>query len=200
METQDQQAIAEALGFSANDLAVNRAGLLSDRQRGRMGNSRDWGSTSLAVTGLVTAAFIVVIAVAVMPPLSAGKGSGSSPAVPAVAGTLAVIAIVMALSTLRTRRSLHRLAADQVSRTEGIAATRVRHPGGNVADPLGMAAGHGDGVRFELTIGGVCFFVRSKAVLTAFQDGHVYCGYYVGKGYMAALLSAEPSPAGSAAC
>ena len=52
--------------------------------------------------------------------------------------------------------------------------------------------GYGGGVRYEVTIGGTRFFVASRAVLDAFDDGETYRGYFVGRGTMATLLSAEP--------
>ncbi len=64
---------------------------------------------------------------------------------------------------------------------------------GNVVDAGAPGVGYGGGIRHELTIGSVLFFVPGQAVLDAFQDGRPYRGYYVGRGVMNTLLSAEPA-------
>jgi hypothetical protein len=195
MDAQEHLGMAEALGFSEDELAMNRAGRLSDSQRARMGRSRSRGRTGTVVLGLIVVAFIAVIAVAVVPHLSTGKSSGSSATVPAVIGALALIAVVMAFSLLRARRSLDRLVPDHVERTEGVTTTREHRLRGNVGDLSSGFQGYGGGIRYEVTIGGTRFFVKGRTVLEAFQDGRSYRGYYVGRGVMAMLLSAEPSPA-----
>lgn len=198
MHPSDSQAIARALGFSEDDLATNRAGLLSGAQRQRMQKSRSQGRIMSSVVGLITVAFIAVIAIVYLPHLAQEPGQGSSSLVPIVIGVLAVIAVIMTLSMLRTRRALNRLVTGRIERAEGAAATRVRRIHGNVGDPQGGVPPRGGGVRYELTIGGVRFIVKNAAVLSAFEDGQRYCAYYVGQGLMATLLSAEPSPAGTA--
>jgi hypothetical protein len=198
MHPSNSQAIALALGFSPADLAANRAGRLSPAQAQRMRKYRTIGRAGASVVGLIALAFIGVIAFVILPQVSHEKGQGSSSAVPIVIGVAAAIALIMTTSFLRTRRSLNRLVTGQVERAEGAAATRVHRIHGNVGDLPGGVPPHGGGDRYELTIGGIRFIVKSRAVLSAFQDGQQYCGYYVGQGLMATLLSAEPSPPGTA--
>jgi hypothetical protein len=198
MHPSDSQVIAHALGFSPADLAANRAGRLSPAQAQRMRKYRTMGRTMASVVGLITLAFIAVIAIVFLPHLSQEQGQGSSSVGPIVIGVLAAVALIMITSFLRTRRSLNRLVTGQVERAEGAAATRVHRIHGNVGDIPSGVPPHGGGVRYELTIGGVRFIVKNAAVLSAFADGQHYCAYYAGQGLMATLLSAEPSPAGAA--
>ncbi len=180
------------MGFTQEEIAANRAGRLSDAQRERMKSSRSRGRAGTVVMSVVVVAFIAVITVVILPRVSNGPGSSTS--VLASIGALGLIAVVMSISILRTRRSLDKLVPAQVERIEGVTATREHALHGNVGDPSTGMIGYGGGVRYEVTIGGTRFFVQSKAVLDAFEDGRSYRGYYVGRGIMATLLSAEPSP------
>lgn len=197
MSSQDRPSLAEALSFTEEEIAANRSGRLSEAQRERMKSSRSRGRAGTVVMGVVVVAFIAVIAIVLLPKLSIQTGPGSSTSVVAAIGALAFILVVMSISIRRTRRSLDKLVPAQVERIEGVTTTREHQIRGNVGDPSSGMIGYGGGVRYEVTIGNVRFFVRSKAVLDAFDDGRNYRGYYVGKWIMATLLSAEPSPEAS---
>ena len=192
MSLQDGPSLAEALGFTEEEIAENRAGRMSVAQRARMKTTRSWGRMGTVVMAVIVVAFIAVIAIVVLPKIS--KGPGSSTSVLASIGVLALIAVVMSISIQRTRRSLDKLVVARVETTEGVTRTREHKMGGNVGDPASGYTGTGGGIRYEVTIGDIRFFVRSKAVLDTFEDGRSYRGYYVGGGpVMVTLLSAEPS-------
>lgn len=176
-------ALSSAVGFTADELALNRAGRLSDRQRDTLATVRRSGRTGSVVMAGFLLAFIVVIAVVVLPKLNDHRrGSSQVPIVPIVAAVLGLVVVVFALSALRLRRRLNRLTAGSVLRAEGPAHTRVHRLGGNVPD-VGTAPIYGGGVRYELTIGAATFFVAGPAVLEAFSGGAaVYRAYYAAGG------------------
>jgi hypothetical protein len=179
-----------ALDFNDVDLAANRSGVLSERQRERMARLRSRGRSGTVVLAGVVLAVILVAGLLIVPRLSNTAGSGSSPAVPIALGLLGLIAVSMAWSIVRMRRALDRFTG-AVLQVTGPARTRVRRIRGNVANPSG--AGFGGAPRYELIIGERRFVVASTSVLEAFEDGDTYCGYYVGRGIMTRLLSAEPA-------
>jgi len=191
MDARSQLILSAVLDFSADELAANRAGQLSDRQETRLRKVRSRSRGAVAVVVFVAVAFIVVAGVMLLPRLSAGRHPGSSAGVPFVVGALILVALLVSQSAFRTRRALNHLVSGTVSRAEGIAGTRVRTMRGNVGDPVSGIPGRPGGARCELTIGGTRFFV-SPAVLAAFSDGQAYRGYYVGHGLHATLVSAEP--------
>jgi predicted nucleic acid-binding Zn ribbon protein len=190
----DQSAIATALRFTPDELALNRAGRVSDRQRDVLGRARKRGRAFLLFVLLVMVAFVVVVVVVIVPKVKDAKGDGSTPVVPIVGGAIGFVVVVMFLSLLRSRRSLDRLASGVVLAVTGPAKTRVHRMPGNVGDLQGGTAGTDGGVRYELTIGKTMFFVPGRVVLDAFQDGAAYRGYYAtGRTRGSnALLSAEP--------
>jgi hypothetical protein len=184
--------IAAAVGFSPDELALNRVGRVSDRQRTRLAQMRRGGRIGLVVIGLFAIAFVVVIAVVLVPKLTKQQhGSSKVPIVPIVAGVLAFVLLVMTLSIVRSRRRLDRLASGVVHEVNGPARTRVHVLPGNVDDSGGSEGG---GTRYELTIGSTTFYVGGKHVLDAFADGGVYRAYFAtGGGHTVwnRLLSAE---------
>jgi hypothetical protein len=185
--------IAGALGFTPDDLQANRAGRVSETQRERLAKTRRRARGATAFMGVLALAFVVVIAIVFIPKISRqDSGSDSLPVVPIIVGVLVLMLLIMGASILRTRRSLDALASGSVLQVSGPAKTKVRRMHGNVGDLQAGTSGTAGGVRFELTIGDVRFFVPSRAVLDAFVDGAPYRGYYVGKRIMATLLSAEP--------
>jgi hypothetical protein len=190
VDARRQLILSAVLDFSADELAANRAGQLSARQVAQLRKSRSRSKVALGVAGLVTAAFIVAVAVTLLPRLSSGSRPGSSAEVPYVIGALILVALLMSQSAFRTGRALNHMVSGTVSRVEGAASTRVRRMGGNVGDPQGGIPGRPGGSRCELMIGGTRFLV-SPAVLAAFTDGQIYRGYYVGQGWRATLVSAE---------
>jgi hypothetical protein len=187
-----RDAIGAVVGFTEEELRTNRAGRVSERQRERMARARSRGRAWIGMMALLVIAFVVVIAVVVLPKVSENKSSGSPPMGPIVVAVLAFVVLVMGLSILRSRRSLDRIGAGKVQVTTGAAKTRARRMHGNVVDVSAPGGGYGGGMRYELTIGSVRFIVAGQAVLDAFQDGRPYRGYYVGRGLVSSLLSAEP--------
>jgi hypothetical protein len=180
--------LAGVLGFTPDELMLNRAGRVSERQLALLRRARRVGARWLVLVGLVLAAFAVVIVVVVAPKLSTKTaGEGSMQTTPIVVGVVAFVVLIMLLSILRTRRSLSRLASGAVLATSGQAQTKVRRLGGNEED-------YGGGMRYELTIGSTTFFVGGRGVLAAFAEGAPYRAYYAaGHGRaMNRLLSAEP--------
>jgi hypothetical protein len=190
VDPRGQLILSAVLDFSADELTANRAGQLSGRQLGALRRARSRSRMAVVVVMFVAVAFIVVVAVTLLPRLSRGSHPGSSAEIPYVIGALALVALLMSQSVLRTRRGLNQTVSGTVSRTEGVAVTRVRRFGGNVGDPQSGIVSRPGGTRCELTIGGIRFFV-TPAVLAAFTDGQAYRGYYVGRGLRATLVSAE---------
>ncbi|HYS32863.1 MAG TPA: hypothetical protein VEM58_11450 [Streptosporangiaceae bacterium] len=190
MDARSQLILSAVLDFSADELAANRAGQLSARQVVALRKSRSRSRVATGAVALTAAAFIAVVAITLLPRLSAGRHPGSSAEVPYVVGALILVALLMSQSVFRTGRSLNQMVSGTVSRAEGLARTRVRRLGGNIGDPQSGIPGRPGGSRCELTIGGTRFFV-SPAVLAAFNDGQAYRGYYVGQGLRATLVSAE---------
>jgi hypothetical protein len=180
------------LDFTDEELGINRAGRVSERQQTRLGRSRKTGRIALVVMGLLVVAFIVIIATVVLPKITKQNSDKSVPIVPIVVAVLAFVVLVMGLSIARTRRRLNRLTTGKAQQTTGAAKTRARRMHGNVVDVDAPGMGYGGGMRYELTIGSVRFIVPSQAVLDVFEDGRMYHGYYVGRGMMSMLLSAEP--------
>jgi cytochrome c-type biogenesis protein CcmE len=187
--------LADRLGFTAEDLALNRAGRASAAQLARLQRDRRRGRWWLVFVALFAVAFVAVAAFVMIPQLkdSGDKSSSSVPVVPIVVGVLAFVVLVATLSLVRTRRSLDRIASGEVHQVTGPARGRTRRMHGNVADPSAPGSGTAGSVRYELTIGDVRFFVPGKSVLDAFADGSTYRGYYVAGGnrVMNVLLSAE---------
>lgn len=180
------------VGFSADELALNRAGRLSERQRVGLQRARTGGRRFLLVMLGVLAGFVVLIVVVLVPKLNKQQDDSGDklPIVPIVAGVLALVVLLIGLSVVRSRRRLDRLASGRVLETSGPARTRARRMHGNVESDLD----YGEGVRYELTIGVATFFVAGQRVLDAFAGGGVYRAYYAaggGHAVMNRLLSAE---------
>jgi hypothetical protein len=179
--------LAGVLGFSPDELMLNRAGRVSERQVALLRRSRRVGSQWLVFVGVALVVFAVVIVAVVLPKLNTtNAGEGSVQTTPIVVGVVAFVVLIMVLSIVRTRRSLGRLASGTVYAASGPAQTRVRRLGGNEDD--------GGSLRYELTIGGATFFVGDRGVLAAFSEGAPYRAYYAaGHGRaMNRLLSVEP--------
>jgi uncharacterized membrane protein YhaH (DUF805 family) len=171
--TMDPTVLAGRLGFSAADLAMNRAGRASPAQLARLQRDRKHGRWWLVFVLLFLVAFVGVVAFVMIPRLKDAdtESSSSVPIVPIVIGVLAFVVLLMTFSLLRSRRSLDRIASGTVHQVTGPASGRTRRMHGNVADPSAPGSGYGGGLRHELTVGGVRFFVSGKAVLDAFVDG-----------------------------
>jgi hypothetical protein len=189
MDARSQLILSAVLDFSTDELAANRTGQLSERQAAKLRTARSRSRAATGVVAMVALAFIVVVAVVLLPRLSAGKHPSSSE-VPYVVGALILVALVMSQAVFRTRRALNQTVAGRISMAEGVARTRVHRMGGNVGDPQSGIPGRPGGARCELTIGGIRFFVN-PSVLAAFSDGRAYRGYYVGQEFHATLVSAE---------
>jgi uncharacterized membrane protein YhaH (DUF805 family) len=184
--------IAAVVGFNADELSLNRAGKLSDRQRSFLQRARKGGRRYGWFIIGVLVVFVVLIVVLLLPKLTKEqKGSGEDvPIVPIVLGVLAFVVLVMVLSFLRSRRRLDRLASGRVLTVTGPARGRARRMHGNIESDIE----YGGGTRYELTIGSTTFFVAGQRVLDAFATGGVYRAYYAaggGHAVMNRLLSAE---------
>ncbi len=190
MDARSQLVLSAVLDFSADELAANRTGRLSERQAAKLRTTRSRSRSATGLVAMVALAFIVVVAVVLLPRLSAGKNPASSSEIPYVVGALILVALLISQAVFRTRRALNQTVTGTISMAEGVAKTRVQRMGGNVGDPQSGIPGTPGGARCELTIGGIRFLV-SPSVLAAFSDGRAYRGYYVGQGIRATLVSAE---------
>lgn len=184
-----RRRLAEALGFSADELAANRAGELSDRQLTRLREARaeqrarSGGRTR---TAAITAAIVLVLVAAVVLPRLFGSGGKSSADIPFLVAAVILIGLLMWRSASRAVTSVSSLSGGALSQAEGVAKTRRQ---GAAAGPA-VAAGQFPQARCDLSVGGTRFTV-SAAVLAAFTDGRAYRAYYVGQGPRATILSAE---------
>ena len=184
--------LGEALGFSADELAANRAGELSGRQLMMLRESRARqrqrsGGRARALT--ITAAIVVVLVAAAVLPRLAGSNGKSSGSLPFVAVAVILIGLLMWRSAARAGQSVGPLTGGAVSQAEGVAKTR-RHGGPAGTAGHSAAPGSDQAARCELSIGGTRFLV-TEAVLAAFTDGRAYRVYYVGQGLRATIVSAE---------
>lgn len=184
MDPADRPALPEVLGFSAEELAANRAGELSDRQLARLrGSLAGPRARSGSRTLVITAAIVVVLVAAAVLPRLAGSHGRSSAELPFLVAAVILIALLMWRSAARAGQSAGQLAGGPVSQAEGVARTRRHGVVGAGQEPATQA-------RCELSIGGTRFLV-STSVLAAFTDGRAYRAYYVGQGPRATIVSAE---------
>ena len=182
-------SLGGVLGFSPDELMLNRAGRVSERQLALLRRARRTGSLWLGFVGLCVVGFVALIVLYVLPKLNTKhEGEGAVQTTPIVVGVVALVVLIMVLSIFRTKRSLSRLASGAVHTASGPAHGRVRRLASNEDSEVG------GGLRYELTIGGTTFFVAGQSVLAAFVDGAPYRAYYAaGHGRaMNRLLSAEP--------
>jgi hypothetical protein len=201
MDPASRPALADALGFSGEELAANRAGELSSRQLARLREARARQrarSGTRSRTLVITAAIVVVLVAAAVLPRLTGSHGKSSADVPFLVAAVILIALLMWRSAARAGNSASRIAGGAVSQAEGVAKTRRHGLGdashGVAADPAAAAdptvSGGDVQARGELSIGGTRFLVTAS-VLEAFTDGRAYRAYYVGQGPHATIVSAE---------
>jgi hypothetical protein len=185
------QPLGQVLEFSADELALNRNGQLSDAQRARVIHQRRVITLKGAAIALVVVVFLVVLGLVEVPHISSEKDPGSSSTALLVVGVLVFMGLVLFVGMFRVRRQMQRYTSGQVSSVEGIVSTRkhlVR--GGLSATGAFMPSAY----RYELTIGELMFLVEGPDVLDAFEAGHRYRGYYAGTKRAKSVLSAEPVP------
>ncbi len=187
-QTFDPARIAAVLGFTTEELMLNRGGAMSDRQRAMLRGKQRSGSAGLAFVAVFAVVFGLFAAAYVVPKVSDGS---TAPIAAIVWGVIGVVLVIVVSSWLRTLRRVGRLTSGKVREVVGAARTHARRLPGNMSDPAMPA--YGGGTRYELTIGKLTFFVRNRAVLDAFTEGGSYRGYYTGGGgrLYNVLLSAE---------
>jgi hypothetical protein len=187
-------ALGQLLGFSDEELVLNRAGRLSPRQAEALRVASRGGNKYLIFVLLFMVAFVVVVLAVVVPKATKHSGASSVNLTPIIVGVLAFFALVVGLSMARTRTRLRRLASGVVLTVSGLARTKARRMGGNVNLDAGGGV-YGGGMRYELSIGATTFFVRGPEVLAAFDDSGTFQAYYAaggGHAVMNRLLSIEP--------
>ena len=186
--------LGAVLGFSADELERNRAGQVSERQRGTLQKMRRGGLQWLIVMAVVAIGFGIYAGVYLIPKLNKQQhGTSKLPYGAIVYGALALVVLIIALSVFRTRRRLGRLASGTVHEVVGPAKTRVHRIAGNVGDISGGGGDYGGGIRLELTIGKTMFFIPSQEILNAFVAGATYRVFYATGGHRVynRVLSAE---------
>lgn len=176
----DDQAgqLQAVLGFSAEELALNRAGHVSDRQQqllGRVEKTTNVASVMMIVVVLV----FVGVAVGV-------SASSSSQLAPVIAGAVALVVVVMGFSIRRTIRAGARVATARVQHAEGPVKHHVVRFGESVDAP-----GSG-GIRFDIRVGGEQLTVPTQAAMETFTEGAPYRVHFVREASLHVLLSAEP--------
>lgn len=190
MNASGDAGIGAVLNFTYEELQLNRAGRLSERQLARLSTSRKRGRAFTVVMAVLVVGFVVLIVTLLLPKLTENQAYDSVPIAPIVIGVLVLMFVLVGSSIFRTRRSLDQLTG-KLKLASGPAKTRAHRLPGNIVDASAPGLSYGGGIRHELTIGSVRFFVSGQAVLDAFQDGRPYFGYYVGRGVMNTLVSAE---------
>jgi hypothetical protein len=158
--------------FSADNLAANRAGRLTDDQRGR---ARTLWRETVRRRELDYLAAWVVVSVALLG-WSALRGEFGL--------TIALIvgvALVFVTSALLRRYNARDLRSGMISAAEGEAAMRMY--------TLGTRAGRV--MNYELDIGERSFFRDNEAELVAFERGCFYRVYYIRYAPAHMILSAE---------
>jgi hypothetical protein len=167
------------IGFSSEELALNRQGRVSDRQQAML--------TQAKKTVNVFSVFVVVVAVVFIGIGVTVASSSSSELILPVAATVVVVGLIMFLSIRRTVRAAGRVATARIQHAEGPVAHRVVKLHGNVDDPSSMG-----GVRYEIEVGGERLVVLSEAAMNSFQEGSPYRVHFVREASLHVLLSAEP--------
>lgn len=176
-------ALAQALNFSAEELALNRSGRLSERQQQGLsemyGQTRAYSGLTIGLLGLIllaAAAFVAAGAWLEIGPLAV-LADGSSLLPLLLIGTLAAVGIGLLLATARAGRG-----GDP---NQGV----VRQASGP-ADLRPISAGGGQAG--ELRIGRQSFYIPDK-ILQAFEQDQPYHVYYVKSGRLPVIVSAEPA-------
>ena len=168
-----------ALGFSGDELALNRQGRVSDRQQAML--------TRAKKTVNVFSIFVIVVAVVFVGIGVVVASSGSSELVLPIAGAVLLVGLIMGFSIRRTVRAASRVATARIQHAEGLVAHRVVKLHGNVDDPSSMG-----GVRYEIEVGGERLVVLSEAAMNSFVEGSPYRVHFVREASLHVLLSAEP--------
>ena len=178
----DQRRLLQSnLGFTAEELALNQQGKVSDRQQSLLGRANKMANVFSRVMILIVVGFIVVGGGI------AATSSTSSETAPYIAGALAVVALVMFLSIRRTLSASARLVTANVRHVEGPARHRVVKFGESVDNP-GMTGG----VRFDIQVGDQRLTCPTQGAMESFTEGALYRVHYIREASLHLLLSAEP--------
>jgi hypothetical protein len=167
------------LGFSGDELSLNRQGRVSDRQQGLL--------TRAKKTVNVFSVFVIVVMVVFVCVAVAIAASSSSELVLPIAATIVFVGLVMGLSIRRTVRAGARVATARIQHAEGPVAHRVVKLHGNVDDPTSMGS-----VRYEIEVGGERLVVPTEAAMNSFHEESPYRVHFVREASLHVLLSAEP--------
>jgi hypothetical protein len=189
----DEPRIAAAVGFSPEELALNRQARLSERQRVLLSSVRRGSLIGTLIVGVIAIAFFVVVLVVVIPKATHGEhGAALRDSKRAVYGALAVVLVILLVFWTRAVIRFNRVASGRVKYVEGPARTKARRMPGNVTDG-GAGPIYGGGMRYEVRIRKVTFFVRDPAVLDVFTAAGTYRAYYAAGGgkILNLLLSVE---------
>jgi hypothetical protein len=171
--------LQQALNFTDDDLAANRAGRLGPSQRGRNTGSATGRMTKFAVAGVFIVG--VLLTVAFILPQYVPASRGFLQFVPVI--VLIAIAVVLErfLAYLRRRRQTPQ-ADQRVLSVEGAIARTTTTP----------MSGTGVLPEYRMSIGPMTFAFAGPEPMRPFVDGTRYRGYYL-PGTAPTLLSAEPA-------
>ena len=170
--------LGEALGFGADDLALNDDGRLSATQEAmvvrQLRRSRRWTIVA-AVVVLGTVGALTAVA------LVAAGDNRSGGMVAAFAGVCGVTVAAFALSVLVGHRRSRDLRRRTISTANGPVSTRV----------VRMHSNTGGLDRFELDIGSTRILLSTRRQLDAFTDGEPYTVHHLRAPGTAIVLSAR---------
>jgi hypothetical protein len=186
----DNQLLMNAIGFTADDLNVNRNGVLSEQQRAKIGRTQGWQRLG----GLLMLVIVIVMLAAIFVYVFFFSDSGASlraslqedPTSGLIVGVaLVVIVAIIGGSFLRAFARTRRLGTGEVKSVTGIVK---RH---SYTERVALA---GEITGYQIKIGKMKFYVEEK-VFSAFRDDGTYTIYYVENPPVHVILSAETTAA-----
>lgn len=180
----DLNARLYTLGFTPEDLAANRTGSLSERQRGEVAYyQRIYVRNGRFVMLIMWVGFaLLIVGSQVLPLLSGSKTIDSFNAeLPYVGLALLILSALVGFALLWSVFSGRDLMNRTISSAEGQAQVRVR--------PIAMR--YRTYLRCEVKIGGRTFLLADQNQFDAFVDGVSYRVYYIRYRPLHVILSAE---------
>jgi len=178
-----QQGLMKAIPFTAQDLAANRTGTITEAQRARLGKQA--GVTRVATLVMFVIFILVFAAIGAYLFVFSNNGqsllkmfSHDSTTLAIVAGVMAAVVLVIFFSFLRTLRRTTDVARGKVSVTEGPLKVKSVN---SVAYTVKS---------YQIKVGKVQFYIN-EAVFSSLVEGSNYRFYYIKNPPIQTILSVE---------
>lgn len=173
--------LMEAFNFDEEDLAANRAGSLSTKQKEQMRKNEVFGNWVVAVVGLLSAVGAVLL---LLPLVRAGR-------VPSDKITNLVFGVILVFVTFWMLRGLFtKSGSNEVCSVRGKARlVKSVSRSGNVSD---AESDRTNVVKHELVVEGEAFFITPDVFNTVLHEGETYAVYFTENPQL--LLSLEHIP------